>query len=864
MLRVLRVVWECFVPEPDGSTSVELGLQYEIADRTGTGSKRLNLDEIRTLIRQGRLARSDRVASGGGWRTLGETQAFRAMFDEVSPLDTSLSASPEVVGEGDTLALLEVFARLSQERQTGRLFVLQSDLGHERVIAMHDGVPIAAFSNVPDEWIGEQLLKKGLIDQNDYDMAVARRAQTNEPFGAVLVGLNCITPRQLQMAISVQALERLLSIFRVGKGTRFRFTRDPSAADEVVMVNARPREIIETAIATAMSAAEVREVLAGYSDAEIEVQASDAMRLELTPGDEALLPILKERITLDAALPRVARAAQLTEDEARVRLLALATFGAIALGGRVTRELSAQLASLQRKSYFDMLDVRIGADEATLQAAHAKRRAELGLDTAKRQVGAAGRVRDQIGSLLDQAVNTLSRPFDRAVYARAQQMGIDINDARARRLVELDEYMAIGHSALQTKDYAAAREAFAAAAERSVDDPRPWVQLGWARSLEAGHTNPAAETAVREVRKALEVRPDFDVAYLYIGKINRLAGNKQEAEDALRTAVKLNPSNAEAQSELRLIFARELGRKGRKLEIKFDRRVLYAAVAVLVVTGGLFFVANLMSGGLKTWPDPASRGTEKITDSAIRETLELVKLRLNHTEEQLIGAAKELGAKNPADKAAALAYLASYKTAEVQAALVSARRVPHHLQKVGNAEYFHFADDGFWWARRATLFSLGLLLIFGIGRRLEFVQTLTGNGMKWVWIAIPYGLVVGFLSGVLPVQASTAALMGMVLMHVVAEQTFFSGFVNRALFKGIANPYIAIGVAGLLFGLYHVSYFAIFQQPGTAMLADVARIGAFAGAAYAALLWLSGGLLAPFVAHLLVSGTMLLRSGMLA
>ena len=853
------------MPEPDGSTSVEHGLQYEIADRTGTGSQRLDVSEIRALIQQGRLARSDRVAIGGGWRTLGETKVFRPMFDAISPLDTgSLSARPDVIGEGDTLALLEVFARLSQERQTGRLFVFHAEMGHERVIALREGVPIAAFSNVPDEWIGEQLLKKGLIDQDDYDTAVAQRAMTNQPLGAVLVELERITPRAMQMAISVQALERLLGIFRVGKNTRFRFTRDPSAADEVVMVNARPREIIETAIATAMSPAEVRDVLESYSASEIEVQVTDAMRLELTPGDDALLAILKERITLEDALPSIARAAQLTEDEARVRLLALATFGAIALGGHVTRDLTVQLAALQRKSYFDMLKVRIGADETDLKAAHAKRRAELGLDGGQRQVGAAGRMREQIGSLLDQAVSTLSSPFDRAVYARAQQMGIDINDPRARSLVELDEYMAIGHSALQTQDYGAAREAFASATQRSVDDPRPWVQLGWARSLESGHTNPAAETAIREVRKALEVRPEFDVAYLYIGKINRLAGNQKKAEDALRKAIQLNASNAEAQSELRLIFARELGSKGRQLKVEFDRRVLWSAASVLVLTGLLFFVANLVSGGLKTWPDPSRRGTEQVTDSAIRGTVEMVKLRLNHTESQLMDAAKELGAKDVADKAGALAYLTNYDLSAVREALVSARRVPHHLQKVGNAEYFHFSDDAFWWGRRLALFAVGLLLIFGVGRRLDFAQSVAGNGMKWVWIAIPYGLVVGFLSGVLPVQASTGALGGMVLMHVIAEQTFFSGFVNRALLKGIGHPAIAIGVAGVLFGLYHVSYFAIFQQPGIDILIDVARIGAFAGAAYAALLWLSGGLIAPFVAHLLVSGTMLIRSGMLS
>lgn len=846
--------------EKDGPSIADRGLEYEVADRTGAGSQQLGYTEIEARIRQGRLARSDRIAVSGSWRALGQVKAFAPVFEQLAP--SRLAASPDLAGEGDTLALLEVFARLHRERQTGRFFVFDSATGHERVIALRDGTPIAAFSNVPDELLGEQLLRKGLIDQGDFERAVARRAQSGESLGAVLLAMGCVGARDLQITISVQALDRLLNIFRAGERARFRFTPDPSAADETVMISAHPREIIETAIASAMSAQDVRAVLDGYSDAPIAVQS--AVQEGLSAGDQGIITILRSGLSLKEALPRIATAARLTESEARVRLLALATYGAIALGGRQTRELTEQLASLQRKSYFDVLNVRMGADEATLKAAHAARRAALGLDDPSRQVGAAGRARQQIGALLDQALNTLTRPHERAVYARAQQMGVDLADPASRRLVELDEYMAVGHSALQTRDFAAAREAFAAAVERAGDDPRPFVQLGWARFLEAGHDAPAVKPAIKEVQRALKIQPEFDTAWLYIGKIERMAGDKQAAEDALRKAIAINPNNAEAQSELRLIFQRELGSSKKQLDIQMPTGVIAAIGAWAIAAIGLFFVANFIAGGLTLWPEPTQH-TQTAPNSAMQETIDLVNLRLHHSEAELITAAKELGAKFAGDQAEAMAYLAKYKIEDIREALAATRRVPPEQQRVGNAEYYHQADDLFWWGRRGVLILLGLALILAIRRSVDLEYGLLGEGGgRWVLAAIPYGAAVGVLS--VPyanVATPVGMLMAMALVHAVAEQVFFSGFINRTLLAELDKPWAAVVVGGLLYGLYQVSYFHVFHWPAGTMALTVLSLGVFVGGASAFLLWRSGGLLAPMLAHVTFTSVLLLRSGLI-
>ncbi|MEZ4468621.1 MAG: hypothetical protein R3F43_30325 [bacterium] len=539
--------------------------QYILLDRAGVDAT-YGLDALHAQIRQGRLFRTDRLRLPDGTVVAaGTVAALKRYFAEVSPDSepSNLRAAPAIAGEGDTLTLLEIFARLYHQKETGRLFVQHAELGHERTVIFREGVPVAAWSNVEDEWIGEVLIHKGYIDQGAFDDAVELRQQTGVRLGSALVKLEKISARRLQMALSVQALDRLLNIFRAGEGTRFRFVTDASAAEEEVLLVARPREIIETAIATALSPAEVQGLLDGYGSEAIQVNA-DVPPGDLTDGDSAVLAVFGPRISLADALPRVAQVARLTLAEARVRVLALATFGGIELGDRRTRELRRTLKELQSQNYFDRRGVRMGATPAEVSDARVARRRELQVGSEVQDLpgSAARRLRGQIGALIDAAATALGSAQTRSFYVRAMQMGVDFEDAEARRHVEFDEFMFRGHQEMEKRAWSEARDAFNEASKRIPSDPRPYVQLGWARFLAGNSEKRVAPTAIKEVQVALSHQPDFDMAWMYIGKIHRLAGDATAAEAALHKAIQFNPRNGEAQSELRLIFSRELGTPG--------------------------------------------------------------------------------------------------------------------------------------------------------------------------------------------------------------------------------------------------------------------------------------------------------------
>ena len=187
-------------------------------------------------------------------------------------------------------------------------------------------------------------------------------------------------------------------------------------------------------------------------------------------------------------------------------------------------------------------------------------------------------------------------------------------------------------------------------------------------------------------------------------------------------------------------------------------------------------------------------------------------------------------------------------------------RIPSGQQVMGSVESYYLVDDAWFWTRRGLLIVFALIGIFGIARKTQGNIPIIGTQPLLMFIAIPYGIVVGFLSPTPATPTGLEFLLGMTLFHVLAEQLFFFGFVGRVLSRSIESPLVAITATALLFGIYHFTYFGTMQADPSTMLMGVAQIGAFAGGASAALWYFSGGLFAPMLAHLLINGTMMFRT----
>lgn len=792
--------------------------RYEVTDRTGLSMGVLPIATLQTMLRQGRLFPTDRVSKNGAAPVpFAELPEFSATLDESLPPEFQVAGSfmrprPEMAGLLDATTLAGVFARICQGERTGRLYLAGTNRRTEKVIIFQRGVPVNAMSSIASEQLGNMLIGHGLITDEVFSKAVDVRRDQGGRLGSALIKLDAMTPRQLHRALSLQAMERLQNAFRQREGA-FCFVPDDTAANEEILLFASTRELIETGLHAALSAQEISAEMSAYGDAPL-VGRPEALQTpwgrQLQQGDAEVLTVLGAGMPVHVAAVEVGRALRLTLDEARLRLLALLRYGLIAVAEPQSRSLEAAVAQLQSQHYYDALGLGRGATAAEIQAAVQARSVALGAAAVATDTPANARLRERIRQILDAAARTLLDEDERPMYDRALQLGLDFEQPEARQRLQHEHFTGRGKALLAQQRFDEAKRAFNRAAEAMPDEPMTYVHGGWAAFLSSSRDANAAAAAVREVERALRIQGDLDAAHMTIGKIQRLAGVLDLAEKHLRHAIALNPHNNEAQSELRLIFTRELDGKvpGGKKAVALDGGIAPTLIVYGLVFVALFVMANVMESTVTEWP-------------------EFVLPKDNHL-------------------------------------LKIPREIPLEKRVFGVLEYYYLLDDTMWWSRRIGLLVVGLLATFVLLRKTDNNRNtplqLVGTQPVWIAAAVPYGMLVGFMSPTNQTGHGLGTTLGMTALHVAAEQIFFVWFLTRSLLRQFTEKWLAVGAVAAAFGLYHLTYFAIYSEPTRWMMLDVCQIGVFAGGAYAALHLMSGGIAAPLVAHLLVNGLMMLRT----
>ena len=823
-------------PQVSGAIPVaRLDDRYALTDRTGHKLGEVPLGTIVGLIKQGRLFRTDKVSKNSApVQTLGDLPEFEELFSQLLPQafnieGTNLRPAPELSGDADTLNIARLFGTLYRERRTGRLFLCESDQKREKVISFRQGTPISANSNTEDEWLGELLIGQGIIDQQTFEEAVAHARVNGKRIGSALIYLQKLSPRELKRALSVQAMERLLNAFRMQGGT-YQFIADETAAEDEILLLASPRDIIETGLSAALEGREISQILEGYGDPVFKVEVPEHLAGDLHDSDQTMLRQLGRGQPLSQCIDRAAKAARLTPAESKLRVLTLIKIGVLKVGGAEVEGLEEIVHELEATDFYRMLDVRRAASPDEIEQAFAQKRAAYKGVGQPGDTAAVERLRASITDRLDRARRTLLDPSERALYERALQLGLDFQQPEVRQRLEHEQLVQRGRSLLRQQKYAEAFEAFSRAGAIIPDDPQVYVELGWARFLASDHGPEAARESIADVERALRLSSELDDAYVTIGKIHRLRGELEQAEAKLRRAIEINPHNNEAQSELRLLFTRELNKGPRlKLDLKTSGSLVPTVVLALVTLVGLLVGANFIGGGATEWPDVESARAEAMAAGAT-----------GSDEERALSLAVMERLKGEIDLT-----------------------VPEDERVLGNVEYYYLVDDMWWWARRGALLLMGLIGIFAVRRESLSDIKLFGAKPGWIMAALPYGLLLGFLTPIPDTPTAVGPAMGMAAFHVVAEITFFIAFLGRAFLDEFEEPAIAIMLVVLFYGLYRATFFATLNAPGSLMISDILQSAAFVGGVYGILLWRSGGLFAALLAHLLLIGMMMVRATLL-
>ena len=186
--------------------------------------------------------------------------------------------------------------------------------------------------------------------------------------------------------------------------------------------------------------------------------------------------------------------------------------------------------------------------------------------------------------------------------------------------------------------------------------------------------------------------------------------------------------------------------------------------------------------------------------------------------------------------------------------------IPVSERVLGNVEFYYLDDDPWFWGRRGLLIVLAILGIAAVNRKERDPLAILGSNGQWIFIAMLYGLIAGLFSPTMQTPTAMGPLLGMTAFHVLAEQLFFVVFLGRSLLKRFSEPLLAVCLVAAIYGAYQLTFYATLAAPPDVLLRTVPQVAVFAGGAYTFFLWKSGGILTPFIAHLIINGSVAIRS----
>ncbi|MCM2315870.1 MAG: PAS domain S-box protein [Thermoanaerobaculia bacterium] len=132
------------------------------------------------------------------------------------------------------LPAAELFLGLATERRTGTLVL--SSVSVEKKVFLEDGLIFSCTSNDPALFLGEILLREGIIDAVQHRHAVELHEETGIALGRILVMTGAVDQQSLTKAMRLKAEEEIVSVFEWSDDGRFTFIEGDPPSLQLVPV----------------------------------------------------------------------------------------------------------------------------------------------------------------------------------------------------------------------------------------------------------------------------------------------------------------------------------------------------------------------------------------------------------------------------------------------------------------------------------------------------------------------------------------------------------------------------------------------------------------------------------------------------
>ena len=208
-----------------------------------------------------------------------------------SPASVATSTSP-VVGIDPAYIISRAFA----DNVTGALRFVSG--GAERILHFNQGRPIVATSNLPEERIGQILIRKGRITPRELDAALNQVKKKQKRLAQIMVEMGVMTMREHDEELAEQYAERILALFGWREASvEFTSTAPPH---ELVQIRLPPERLVAEGLRRHYDAARLQAAL--WDPNRVPRLAPDAPQrvpfLVLEPQEAAALVLVDGRRTI--------------------------------------------------------------------------------------------------------------------------------------------------------------------------------------------------------------------------------------------------------------------------------------------------------------------------------------------------------------------------------------------------------------------------------------------------------------------------------------------------------------------------------------------------------------------------------------
>lgn len=219
----------------------------------------------------------------------------------------------------------------------------------------------------------------------------------------------------------------------------------------------------------------------------------------------------------------------------------------------------------ERANHYRLLGVQFGANDHDVRIAYFKLAKRLHPDRLQ-ALGVLENSDDsqRVFAAINHAFEVLSDRRKAAEYrAMIEQGGLaaELDEADAEQvfaqILAAEEAFRLGEMALRRSHWPEALERFEQAVELNPQEGEHHAYLAWTQWCAATDKNAVLSTVREGMARATEVSPKNATVYLLRAHVAKQAGDLERAEKLYRKVLSLEPTNTEAETELRILQAQK-------------------------------------------------------------------------------------------------------------------------------------------------------------------------------------------------------------------------------------------------------------------------------------------------------------------